>query len=90
MSRGRSPPAAGLWGNHGYEADYGLIWVDADGAPLDGTHRYELRFATPPPVDAFWSLTMYDVPDFHLVANPIDRYSIGDRTPGLRTAEDGA
>jgi hypothetical protein len=81
---------AGLWGNHGYEADYGLIWVDADGAPLDGTHRYELRFAMPPPVDAFWSLTMYDVPDFHLVANPIDRYSIGDRTPGLTTAEDGS
>ena len=81
---------AGLWGNHGYEADYGLIWVDADGAPLDGTNRYELRFATPPPVDAFWSLTMYDVPDFHLVANPIDRYSVGDRTPGLTTAEDGS
>jgi hypothetical protein len=33
---------------------------------------------------------MYDVPDFYLVANPIDRYSIGDRTPGLRTAEDGS
>ena len=30
------------------------------------------------------------VPDFYLVANPIDRYSIGDRTPGLRTAEDGS
>ena len=28
---------------------------------------------------------MYDVPEFYLVANPIDRYSIGDRTPGLRT-----
>jgi hypothetical protein len=41
-------------------------------------------------VDAFWSLTMYDVPDFYLVANPIDRYSIGDRTPGLRTGPDGS
>ena len=37
-----------------------------------------------PPVDAFWSLTMYNVPRFLLVANPIDRYSIGDRTPGLQ------
>jgi hypothetical protein len=81
---------AGLWGNHGYEADYAFVWTDDEGQPLDGANRYELRLESPPPVDAFWSLTMYDVPDFYLVANPIDRYSIGDRTPGLRTAEDGS
>jgi len=81
---------AGLWGNHGYEADYAFVWTDHDGQPLDGANRYELRLEQPPPVDAFWSLTMYDVPDFYLVANPIDRYSIGDRTPGLRTADDGS
>jgi hypothetical protein len=33
---------------------------------------------------------MYDLPEFFLVANPIDRYSIGDRTPGLRYGEDGS
>jgi hypothetical protein len=33
---------------------------------------------------------MYDLPDFYLVANPIDRYSIGDRTPGLRRDNDGS
>jgi hypothetical protein len=43
-----------------------------------------------PPVDVFWSLTMYDLPDFYLVANPIDRYSIGDGTPGLRRDNDGS
>jgi hypothetical protein len=81
----------GLWGNHGYEANYAFAWTDQDGDQLDGSsHRYELRLAPTPPVDAFWSLTMYDVPDFYLVANPIDRYSIGDRTPGLQTAEDGS
>jgi hypothetical protein len=80
----------GLWGNHGYEADYAIVWTDADGQPLDGSNRYELRLESPPPVDAFWSLTMYDVPDFYLVANPINRYSIGDRTPGLKTADDGS
>jgi hypothetical protein len=81
---------AGLWGNHGYEANYAFVWNDADGDPLDGSvSRYELRLPKPPPVDAFWSLTMYDVPDFYLVANPIDRYSIGDRTPGLKTESDG-
>jgi hypothetical protein len=81
---------AGLWGNHGYEADYEAIWVDADGQPLDGSNSYELRLETPPPVDAFWSLTMYGTPEFYLVANPIDRYSIGDRTPGLEVADDGS
>jgi hypothetical protein len=81
---------AGLWGNHGYEADYAFAWTDEDGQSLDGANRYELRLEKPPPVDAFWSLTMYDVPNFYLVANPIDRYSIGDRTPGLHTADDGS
>jgi hypothetical protein len=81
---------AGLWGNHGYEADYAVIWTDADGNKLDGNYNYELRLPTAPPVDAFWSLTMYDGSDFYLVANPMNRYSIGDRTPGLKRGDDGS
>jgi hypothetical protein len=73
----------GLFGNHGYEAAYAMVYVDRDGNALDGANRYELRFDREPPVHAFWSVTMYDNSDFFLVANPIDRYSIGDRTPGL-------
>jgi hypothetical protein len=81
----------GLWGNHGYEATYAMAWTDADGDPLDGGHnRYELRLSPPPLVDAFWSLTMYNASDFYLVANPIDRYSIGDRTRGLARDDDGS
>lgn len=80
----------GLWGNHAYEAYYAQCFVDADGRPLNGAHRYEIRFERTPPVDAFWSLTMYDTPDYYLVANPIGRYSIGDRTPGLATDADGS
>jgi hypothetical protein len=80
----------GLWANHGYEAVYSYVYTDSDGQPLHGANRYEWRLPSPPPVDAFWSLTMYDVPDFYLVANPIDRYSIGDRTPGLQTGPDGS
>lgn len=81
---------AGLWGNHGYEANYQMVYVDADGQPLDSQRRYELHLPTPPPVDAFWSLTMYDAHEFYLVANVAHRYSMGDRTPGLTYGADGS
>ena len=81
---------AGLWGNHGYEARYDLLWQDEHGDELEGSRSYELTLAPPPSVDAFWSLTMYDEPAYYLVANPIDRYSIGDRTPGLVVGTDGS
>ena len=80
---------AGLWGNHGYEAAYPLTYVDADGDQLDGRIAYTITFSPQPPVDAFWSLTMYNLPDFYLVDNPISRYSIGDRTQDLRFDSDG-
>ncbi|MBP0452046.1 DUF1254 domain-containing protein [Kitasatospora sp. RG8] len=81
---------AGLWGNHAYEAVYAMTSDDADGHPLDGAHTYTLRFDQPPPADAFWSVTMYGLPEHYLVANPVGRYSIGDRTPGLVYGEDGS
>ncbi len=80
----------GLWGNHGYEAAYFLTYEDLDGNALHGDHRYTLTFPTPPPCDAFWSVTMYDLPEYYMVANAIDRYSIGDRTPGLHYTADGS
>ena len=80
----------GLWGNHGYEAAYAFIHQDSGGDTLNGAHAYEVTFNPPPPADAFWSITMYDTPDYHLVANPIDRYSIGDRTPGIAYGDDGS
>jgi hypothetical protein len=74
------------------EAMYPTAEVDARGAPLDGSPRYELRFPPGggPRVGAFWSLTMYRRSDCLFVANPIGRYSIGDRTPGLRADADGS
>ncbi|MCP9930339.1 DUF1254 domain-containing protein [Cyanobium sp. AMD-g] len=66
----------GIYGNSKQEAMYPAYFVDANGKPLSGDSRYTLRFAPgqEPPVDAFWSLTMYDEPNKWLVANPISRY----------------
>ena len=67
-----------------------MLWQDSDGEFLDGSHTYELTLSPPPPVGAFWSLTMYNEPDYYLEANSIDRFSIGDRTPGLVYGDDGS
>ncbi len=80
----------GLWGNHAYEAVYIMTYHDDHGDQLSGEHTYTVRLDPPPPVGAFWSLTMYDVPNYYLTANPINRYSLGDRTPGIVYANDGS
>jgi hypothetical protein len=68
------------------EAMYPMANIDSNGHPLDGSRRYRMHFAPDrlPPVDAFWSMTMYSAADYMLVQNPIDRYAIGDRTAGLK------
>lgn len=74
------------------EAVYPMTWHDARGERLRGDRDYELYFGATalPPVDAFWSLTLYDSATCQLVENSIERYSIGDRTPGLvRDAQGG-
>ncbi|WP_310503126.1 MULTISPECIES: DUF1254 domain-containing protein [unclassified Rhizobium] len=66
----------GIYGNSKQEAIYPAYAVDSDGKKLDGANRYTVHFApgTLPPVNAFWSLTMYELPQSLLVANSIDRY----------------
>ena len=66
----------GIYGNSKQEAMYPVYAVDAAGQKLDGANRYTVHFAPGqlPPVNAFWSLTMYDLPASLLVANPINRY----------------
>jgi len=66
----------GIWGNNAAEAIYPSFYVDTDGQKFNGAHRYTLRFAPGqlPPVNSFWSLTMYELPESLLIANPLDRY----------------
>lgn len=63
----------------------------SNGQVLSGENKYLLKFPSGqlPPVDAFWSLTLYGQ-DFALVENQINRYSIGDRTAGLSYGSDGS
>src|SRR5688572_31815600 len=83
----------GIYGNSKAEAMYPIYAVDSTGAPLDAAkHRYTVRFAPGqlPPVNAFWSLTMYDLPASLLVANPINRYLINSpMLPQLKKDADG-
>ncbi|HEY7236978.1 MAG TPA: DUF1254 domain-containing protein [Gemmatimonadaceae bacterium] len=70
----------GLGANLPDDAVYPLAVADGEGRPLHGAHKYRITFAKGalPPVNAFWSLTMYSARQT-FVANPIGRYAIGDR-----------
>jgi hypothetical protein len=70
----------GLGANQPQDAIYPLNMVDAEGKPMDGGNKYVLHFeqAELPPVNAFWSVTMYDAEGFQ-VANTLERFAIGDR-----------
>lgn len=76
--------------NFAPEAVYWTTTVDSSGQTLNGQHDYVLHFPAGqlPPNDAFWSLTMADAQN-HFVDNPINRYSVGDRSNLVLNA-DGA
>jgi hypothetical protein len=82
----------GIYGNSKQEAMYPVYAIDADGKKLDGANRYTLRLAPGqlPPVNAFWSVTIYDLPAQLLVANPLNRYLINSpMLPNLQRDADG-
>lgn len=84
----------GIYGNDGIEAMYPLTRATATGEPLDGSkHNYTLTFPAGhlPPVNAFWSVTMYDGKTQFLIENPINRYLINSpMLPGMKTNADGS
>ena len=88
-----SSAVLGIYGNSKEEALYPAYFTDAAGKPLDGSaSRYTLRIPPGqlPPVNAFWSLTMYELPASLLSANPLNRYLINaPMLPGLTKDPDG-
>jgi hypothetical protein len=79
-----------LGGNGEREAMYPVRYTDADGQTLNGANKYIVKMDKAPPVDAFWSLTMYNATDKMLVENPIQRYKVGTDTQGLKKGADGS
>jgi hypothetical protein len=84
----------GIYGNDAVEAVYPMTRTLANGEVLDGAkHKYTLTFAAGqlPPVEAFWSVTMYDGKSQLLIENPINRYLINSpMLPGMTKNADGS
>lgn len=83
---------SGIYGNSAEEAMYPMTRWDAKGQPLDGSkHNYTITFPAGqlPPVNAFWSVTMYDGKTELLIKNPLDRYLINSSMlPDLKKNQD--
>lgn len=73
-------------------AIYGSANRDLEGNPFRGTNTYKLRFESGkfPPVNWFWSVTLYDTETTAMYPNPHERYTIGDRTKGIKFDDDGS
>ena len=82
--------AIGLGANRPQDAIYPTSEVDVNGKPYDGANRYVIHFDKGkfPPVNGFWSLTMYNA-DYFFVANPLNRYTLSSRNK-LVTNKDGS
>ncbi|WP_035650886.1 DUF1254 domain-containing protein [Flavobacterium sp. ASV13] len=83
--------AAGIYGNTKEEAVYTGGSNDKNNQPLTGNNNYILKFSKNelPKAKYFWSITMYNLPKRFLVPNPIKRYSIGNKTKGLKYESNG-
>ncbi len=83
----------GIYGNSREEAQYPIYFTDEEGKPLDASaNKYTLHFAPGklPPVNGFWSATMYELPNMLLTQNPLKRYLINSpMLPQLKKDPDG-
>jgi hypothetical protein len=82
--------AIGLGANRPQDAVYPTSEADRDGKPYSGANKYVMHFAKgeTPPVNAFWSLTMYNA-QYFFVANPLNKYTVSPRN-ALKYNPDGS
>jgi hypothetical protein len=83
----------GLWANEVKEAIYFVGLTDNKGGLLNGSSSYEIRFPKDGlpevMVDAFWSVSLYSVPDYRVADNPLKRYNVNN-VSGLKKNDDGS
>jgi hypothetical protein len=89
--KARKEGRVGLGANLPEDASYPAIYVDVNGTALTGGHTYVIHFAAndTPPVNAFWSITMYNSRNF-LVNNSLNRYAIAQHLGNLTYNADGS
>lgn len=75
--------------NRPRETRYFYQDLDKKGARLSGAERYTVTFAEAPPVEGFWSITLYNQHHF-FAPNELNRFSLGTKSNGLRFAADGS
>lgn len=80
-----------MYDNAPQETRYIYTDFDSSGQPLNGGHAYQVTFSKgeTPPVDAFWSLTLYNKE--HLFApNSLNRFSLGTKSKSMKLPDDGS
>ncbi|WP_082333642.1 DUF1254 domain-containing protein [Mangrovimonas sp. TPBH4] len=79
-----------LGGNGAEEALYPVRYTDSEGNTLDGNNTYKIHFKEEPPVDAFWSLTLWNAKTKMFVDNPLNRYKMSPDIEGFKKNADGS
>ena len=79
-----------LGGQGEKEAMYPIRFIDSDNQPVTGTNSYKIHFDKEPPVNSFWSLTLYDANNKLFCDNELDRYKFSRESKGLKMNKDGS
>ncbi len=79
-----------LGGQGEKEAMYPIRFIDSDNQPVTGNNSYKIHFEQEPPVNSFWSLTLYDANNKLFYDNELNRYKFSRESKGLKMNKDGS